>query len=73
MVAGQKLSSSRETFKEKFQQKASKLDKSYLNNEGPATTPAAAVDGPSASLYATFADTLLTTFTPGKAAKGGDE
>jgi hypothetical protein len=73
MVAGEKQPSSRETFKERFQQKASKLEKSYRNNEGPATTPAAAADGPSASLYATFADTLLTTFTPGKAAKGGDE
>lgn len=49
------------------------LEKSYRNNEGPTTTPAAAIDGPSPSLYATFADTLLTTFTPGKAAKGGDE
>ena len=73
MVAGEKPSSSRDTFKEKFQQKASKLEKSYRNNEGPATTPAASIDGPSASLYATFADTLLTTFTPGMAAKGGDE
>jgi hypothetical protein len=45
------------------------LEKSYRNNEGPATTPAAAVDGPSPSLYATFAETLIATFTPGRGAR----
>jgi serine/threonine protein kinase len=56
----------RDKFKEKSQQKASKLEKSYRRNEGG---EADAADADKASLFQTFSDTLLTTFTPGKGSK----
>ena len=56
----------RDKFKEKSQQKASKLEKSYRRNEGG---EADAADADKASLFQTFSDTLLATFTPGKGSK----
>ena len=49
----------------------SNIDKSYRKNEGgeaDGAAGAAAADADKASLFRTFSDTLLTTFTPGKAA-----
>jgi hypothetical protein len=62
----------RDKFKEKSQQKASKLEKSYRKGEGgeaDGAAGAAAADTDKASLFRTFSDTLLTTFTPGKGSK----
>jgi hypothetical protein len=46
----------------------SNIDKSYRKNEGgeaDGAAGAAAADADKASLFQTFSDTLLTTFTPG--------
>ena len=70
--AGDQPLSFRDKFKERSQQKTSKLEKSYRKNDGgeaDGTTGAAAADADKASLFQTFSDTLLNTFTPGKAGK----
>jgi serine/threonine protein kinase len=75
--AGDQPLSFRDKFKEKSQLKASKLDKSYRKSEGgeangaagTAVADADSADADKASLFQTFSDTLLQTFTPGKADK----
>jgi serine/threonine protein kinase len=81
--AGDQPPSFRDKFKEISQQKASNLEKSYRRNEGgeaDGAAGAAAADADKASLFQTFSDTLLQTFTPGKGTlsasyipKGGNE
>ena len=86
--AGDQPLSFRDKFKEKSQLKASKLDKSYRKSEGgeangaagTAVADADSADADKASLFQTFSDTLLQTFTTGKGTlsasyipKGGNE
>jgi serine/threonine protein kinase len=81
--AGDQPPSFRDKFKEISQQKASNIEKSNRKNEGgqaDGAAEAAAADADKASLFQTFSDTLLQTFTPGKGTlsasyipKGGNE
>jgi len=62
-----------QSYRDKFKSrsKQSGMEKSYRSNDDPAASsssaaPAAAGEPERPSLFSTFSDTLLTTFTPGK-------
>ena len=67
--AGIRPSSMDQSYRDKFKNRSkSSLEKSYRpNTDGAEEKPAGMAENP--SLFQTFSDTLLTTFTPGKGAK----